>query len=342
MAAIATNRQKGISDRIAQNRDGKLSFPTPTWTGHNMDSSAVESLDVDSRAAHDNLNEENMKIVRYGQSGEEKPGLVDANGELRSLAPVIADWTIEYLSPDALAVFAAIDPIKLPRVAGKPRMGNPIANFRQVVAIGLNYADHAKEAGIAAPTLPLLFHKAIGSLCGPNDDIVIPTGSTKTDWEVELGVIIGRTAYNVKAADASKYIAGYCLTMDVSEREWQFDRGGLLNKGKSANTFTPVGPWMCTSDEVPDPQALRMCLKVNGIMRQNGTTKDMIFNVAALIEHITQYQTLTAGELILTGTPAGVGFGMKPQVYLKAGDKIECEIDSLGLQAHNLVAQSKS
>jgi 2,4-didehydro-3-deoxy-L-rhamnonate hydrolase len=280
-----------------------------------------------------------MKIVRYGESGTEKPGLLDAHGDLRALSPVIADWTIDYLTPDALAVLKAIDPMKLPRVAGRPRLGNPIANFRQVVAIGLNYADHAREAGIAVPTYPLLFHKAIGSLSGPNDDIVIPTGSTKMDWEVELGIVIGRTASHVPAAEAFKYIAGYCLTLDMSEREWQFDRGGLLNKGKSADTFTPVGPWVCTADELPDPQALRLWLKVNSIPRQNGTTRDMIFNIAALVEHITQYQTLTPGELILTGTPAGVGFGMKPQVYLRPGDTIDCGIDLLGEQAHRVIAR---
>jgi 2,4-diketo-3-deoxy-L-fuconate hydrolase len=280
-----------------------------------------------------------MKIVRYGQPGEEKPGLVGPNAELRSLYPVISDWTVDYLSADALAVLAAIDPVKLPRVSGHPRIGNPISNFRQIVAIGLNYADHAKEADMAEPSLPLLFHKAVGSLCGPNDDIVIPTGSTKTDWEVELGIVIGRTAYNVSAVDASKYIAGYCLTMDVSEREWQFDRGGLLNKGKSANTFTPVGPWMCTADEAPDVQALHIWLNVNETRLQNGNTSEMIFSVAKLLEHVSQYQTLTPGELLLTGTPAGVGFGMKPPQYLKAGDTIVCGIDALGEQRHKVVAQ---
>jgi 2,4-didehydro-3-deoxy-L-rhamnonate hydrolase len=280
-----------------------------------------------------------MKIVRYGEPGEEKPGLIDLNGVLRSLTPVISDWTVDYLSPESLTVLNAIQPEKLPQVAGQPRFGYPIANFRQIVAIGLNYADHAKEAGMAEPSQPLLFHKAISSLCGPNDDVVIPTGSSKTDWEVELGVIIGRIARSVSAADAGKYIAGYCLAMDVSEREWQFDRGGLLNKGKSADTFTPVGPWMSTADAVPDPQALRIWLKVNDISRQNGNTREMIFNVATLIEHISQYQTLMPGELILTGTPAGVGFGMKPQRYLSAGDVMECGIDGLGEQRHKLVAQ---
>ncbi len=278
-----------------------------------------------------------MKIVRYGPAGEEKPGVVDSSGALRSIYPLIKDWTAELITPECQRLLSAIDPEKLPGVTERVRLGTPLANFKQLIAVGLNYHDHAKEVGMAQPTLPLLFHKAIGSLSGPDDPIVVPRGSTKTDWEVELGVVIGKSARNVSAADALKHIAGYCLTMDVSEREWQFDRGGLLNKGKSADSFTPVGPWLLTSDELPDPQSLGLWLRVNDEMMQNSRTTEMIFSVATLIEHVSQYQTLTPGELLLTGTPAGVGVGMKPPRFLAAGDQVVCGIDQLGQQSHRVV-----
>jgi 2,4-didehydro-3-deoxy-L-rhamnonate hydrolase len=279
-----------------------------------------------------------MRFVRYGRPGEERPALLDSDGQLRSVAPLIADWTARTLAPECLSALAAVDPAKLPRIHTEVRLTTPLADFRQISAVGLNYRDHAREAGMAEPSLPLLFHKALSSICGPFDDIVLPLGSVKTDWEVELGVIIGRTARNVAAADALSYVAGYCLTMDVSEREWQFERGGLLNKGKSADSFTPVGPWIVSADELPDPQSLRIWLDLNDRRQQDGHTREMIFSVAAIIEHITQYQTLLPGELVLTGTPAGVGFGMKPQQYLRVGDRIHCGIDGLGEQRHRIAA----
>lgn len=279
-----------------------------------------------------------MRLVRYGELGGERPGLVDSEGSIRSLYPLISDWTADSLSSDVMTIVRAIDPFKLPRVSGAVRLGTPLKDFRQIVAVGLNYRDHATEARMDVPTLPLMFHKSIGSLSGPEDVIKIPHGATKVDWEVELGVVIGRNATNVAENDAGQYIIGYCLAMDISEREWQFNRGGLLNKGKSADSFTPVGPWILTSDEVTTPIAMSIWLKVNGAQRQSGNTSQMIFSVAQLVEHISHHQTLMAGELLLTGTPAGVGFGMTPPCYLTAGDKVTCGIDMLGTQRHEVVA----
>lgn len=278
-----------------------------------------------------------MKIVRYGQPGVEQPGLIDADGRIRALRPLMHDVSGDMLTPEFLSALAAIDPTKLPLVESNVRLGVPISGIRQIVAIGLNYRDHAAEANMEVPEYPLLFAKSIGSLAGCADHIAIPRTAEKLDWEIELGFLIASPARDVPVERALDYVAGYCTVVDVSERSWQFDRGGTLGKGKSLDSFTPVGPWFVTRDEVTDPQQLGLWLDVNGQSRQRGTTFEMIFSVAEIIAHVSTYQTLLPGDLVITGTPAGVGFGMKPQRYLEIGDEITCGVDGLGDQRHTVV-----
>jgi 2-keto-4-pentenoate hydratase/2-oxohepta-3-ene-1,7-dioic acid hydratase in catechol pathway len=280
-----------------------------------------------------------MKLLRYGPPGKEKPGLVDANGKIRSLHKKIKDITAETLAPAELAKLRKFKPESLPLVSGKPRLGVPFTGISKIIAVGLNYSDHAKEAGVAVPPEPVLFQKAITSLNGPNDKVKLPRDSVKGDWEIELGIVIGRKAQYVSEADALKYVAGFCVVNDVSERQFQLEKAGQWTKGKSADTFCPVGPWLVTTDEVKDPQNLRMKLTVNGETRQNGSTSTMIFGVKFLVSYISRFMTLMPGDLIPTGTPPGVGLGIKPNpVFLKAGDVMELTIDGLGTQRQQVVA----
>jgi 2-keto-4-pentenoate hydratase/2-oxohepta-3-ene-1,7-dioic acid hydratase in catechol pathway len=280
-----------------------------------------------------------MKLVRYGDVGQEKPGMVDANGTLRDLSAQVADFTGETIGDDSIAKLRALDPASLPAVDGNPRMGSCVGNIGKFMCIGLNYADHAAETGADIPEHPILFMKANSAITGPNDDVVMPRGSTKTDWEVELGVVIGKAAKYVSEEDALDYVAGYCLCNDVSERHFQTSLTGQWTKGKSCDTFGPTGPWLVTRDEVADPQNLDMCLDVNGKRMQTGNTKTMIFTVAQVISHLSQLFTLHPGDVISTGTPPGVGMGIKPEpVYLKDGDVMELSIQGLGVQRQNVRA----
>ena len=273
-----------------------------------------------------------MKLVRYGASGAEKPGLMDGD-TLRDLSGHVADITGTMLDDATLAKLRAIDPATLPEVTGNPRIGPCVGNIGKFMCIGLNYSDHAAETGAAIPAHPILFFNANSAIVGPNDDVVMPRGSTHTDWEVELGVVIGKTAKYVSAADALDYVAGYCVVNDVSERHFQTQLTGQWTKGKSCDTFGPTGPWLVTRDEVPNPQALSMSLDVNGKRMQTGNTATMIFSVAEIIEHLSALMTLHPGDVITTGTPPGVGMGMKPTpVYLKKGDVMELTIEGLGMQ----------
>ena len=279
-----------------------------------------------------------MKLLRYGPAGQEKPGLLDANGRIRSLAKKVKDITPDVLAPASLAKLRKIKPESLPLVSGKPRLGVPLTGITKIVAVGLNYADHAKEAGLAIPKEPVLFTKAITSLNGPNDKVKLPRGSVKGDWECELGIVIGRKAQYVSEENALRYVAGYCLVNDVSEREYQIERGGQWVKGKSADTFCPTGPWLVTTDEIKDPQNLKMWLKVNGEIKQNSSTAQMIFGVKQLVSYISRFITLMPGDLIPTGTPPGVGLGHKPTpVFLKSGDVMELGMDGLGTQRQQVV-----
>lgn len=280
-----------------------------------------------------------MKLVRYGDVGQEKPGMVDANGTLRDLSAHVADFTGETIGDDSIAKLRALDPASLPAVDGNPRMGSCVGNICKFMCIGLNYADHAAETGADIPEHPILFMKANSAITGPNDDVVMPRGSTKTDWEVELGVVIGKAAKYVSEEDALDYVAGYCLCNDVSERHFQTSLTGQWTKGKSCDTFGPTGPWLVTRDEVADPQNLDMWLDVNGKRMQTGNTKTMIFTVAQVISHLSQLFTLHPGDVISTGTPPGVGMGIKPEpVYLKDGDVMELSIQGLGVQRQNVRA----
>jgi 2,4-didehydro-3-deoxy-L-rhamnonate hydrolase len=279
-----------------------------------------------------------MKLVRFGPPQREQPGILDPQGIVRSLAGVIPDWTPEYLDPAALARIAAIDPLSLPAVDGKPRLGLPIVGVQKFIAIGLNYADHAAEAKAPIPTEPVIFMKATSCLSGPHDDLMLPKGSAKTDWEVELGVVLGSTARYVEEAQALECVAGYCLVHDVSEREYQIERGGTWDKGKGCDTFGPVGPWLITPDEFGDPQGIALWLEVNGTRRQSGNTRTMIFGVAQLISYVSRFMTLRPGDILTTGTPPGVGMGMKPvPVYLKAGDVVRLGGDGLGIQEQRVI-----
>lgn len=280
-----------------------------------------------------------MKLMRYGAKGAEKPGLVDTNGLVRDLSDEIADITAATLRPHALQRLQALEPASLPVVANPGRIALPWSGCEKFIAVGLNYADHAAESGLAVPAEPVLFTKTVTCMTGCNDPIVMPRGSVKTDWEVELGVVIGTKARYVDEADALKYVAGYCVANDVSEREYQIERGGTWDKGKGCDTFGPVGPWLVTADEVPDPQALAMWLEVNGKRVQNGSTRTMVFGVAHLVSYISRFMTLYPGDLIITGTPPGVGMGQKPAPwYLKAGDEVRLGIAGLGEQHQRVFA----
>lgn len=274
-----------------------------------------------------------MKLVRYGADGAEKPGLIDANGELRDLSGHVTDIGGTDLSDATMARLRALDSATLPKVSGAPRIGPCVGNIGKFLCIGLNYSDHAAETGAAIPEHPILFFKANSAVVGPNDDVSMPRGSVSTDWEVELGVVIGKAAKYVSKADALEYVAGYCIINDVSERHFQANLTGQWTKGKSCDTFGPTGPWLVTRDDIPDPQNLDMTLDVNGSRRQTGNTKTMIFNVAEIIEHLSGLMTLHPGDVISTGTPPGVALGMKPKpVYLKTGDVMDLHIEGLGQQ----------
>ena len=279
-----------------------------------------------------------MKLVRYGQPGKEKPGLIDAEGKLRDLGKVLKDIGPAQLGDAALAKIAKLNPAKLPLVKGKPRMGSPVANVGKFIAIGLNYADHAAESGLPIPAEPVVFMKATSCIQGPNDPVMLPKGSKKTDWEVELGVVIGTQARYVSQKEALNYVAGYCTINDISEREFQIERGGTWDKGKGCDTFGPLGPWLVTRDEVPNPQKLGMWLDVNGQRVQTGNTKTMVFSVAKIVSYVSQFMTLMPGDVITTGTPPGVGLGMKPPRFLKKGDTMALGIDGLGEQHQTVVA----
>ncbi|MES2258100.1 MAG: fumarylacetoacetate hydrolase family protein [Pseudomonadota bacterium] len=278
-----------------------------------------------------------MKLLRYGAAGAEKAGALDNDGRIRDLSLLVPDLTPEWLSPERLGALAAIDLAKMPLVDAGVRIGAPVGGVRQFIAIGLNYRKHAEEAGLPLPVEPIVFTKALTSLCGPDDDIVMPHGSEQTDWEIELGIVIGSTARQVAEGDALNYVAGYCLANDVSERHWQIHRNGQWGKGKSFDTFGPIGPWLVTTDDIPDPQTLGMELKVNGKTMQESSTADMIFPVAQIVSYLSQFMTLLPGDVIITGTPAGVGLGMKPPVFLKKGDVVTLRIDQLGTQTQHVV-----
>ena len=279
-----------------------------------------------------------MKLVRYGEKGAEKPGLIDKSGQLRDLSAHIEDLDGKAYSPAALKKLAAIDPASLPAVGGNPRLGAPVIGISKFVAIGLNYTDHAKETGNPIPSEPIFFLKANTSLCGPNDPVEKPRGSTKLDWEVEIAAIIGTRAKYVSEADALNHVAGYCVCNDVSERNFQIERGGTWTKGKSHDTFGPLGPFLATKDEIANVQNLSMWLDVNGKRRQTGSTSTMIFPIAKCVSYVSQFLTLLPGDIITTGTPPGVGTGMKPPQFLNVGDVVTLGIEALGEQRQEIVA----
>ena len=279
-----------------------------------------------------------MKLVRYGQAGIEKPGLIDAAGKIRDLSKVVPDLSGDYLSPQSLAKIARIKPASLPQVRGRRRLGACVGKPGNFIAVGLNYADHAAESGHPIPSEPVLFNKAPTCIVGPNDDVVIPKGAEKLDWEVELGVVIGQRASYVAERNALDHVAGYCLANDVSERNFQLERGGNWMKGKSAPTFGPLGPWLVTPDEIPNVQRLALWLDVNGKRMQNGTTRTMIFGVRKLVSYVSHFITLHAGDVIATGTPPGVGSGVKPEpIFLKVGDTMKLSVEGLGVQTQRVV-----
>jgi ureidoglycolate lyase len=281
-----------------------------------------------------------MKLLRYGPKGKERPGLLDVHGHIRDLSDHVDDIAGEVLTDSGLARLRELDPLSLPLVHGEPRLGACVGRVGKMVCIGLNYADHAAESGMPIPAEPVIFNKWTSAIVGPNDDIEIPRGSTKTDWEVELGVVIGRPCKYVDEASALGYVAGYCIVNDVSERAWQIDRsGGQWDKGKGFDTFGPTGPWLVTRDEIPDPQNLDLWLEVDGHRYQNGNTRTMIFSVAKLVAYLSQCMSLLPGDIISTGTPPGVGLGQKPQpVYLKDGQTVHLGIAGLGEQRQLTVA----
>jgi 2,4-didehydro-3-deoxy-L-rhamnonate hydrolase len=283
-----------------------------------------------------------MKLVRYGPVGREKPGLMDAQGRLRDLSSVVPDLGPAQLAPRALARLRKVDPDRLPLVRGKPRLGCPVAQIGKFVAIGLNYADHAAEAGLPLPKEPIVFLKATSCIQGPNDAVMLPKGSVKTDWEVELGVVIGSTARHVSRKEALAHVAGYTVVNDVSEREYQLERGPQWDKGKGCDTFGPIGPWLVTADEVPHVQRLGLWLDLNGQRVQSGNTRTMVFGVAELVSYVSRFMTLLPGDVLTTGTPPGVGMGMKPPRYLRAGDVMTLGIDGLGEQRQQVLKYASS
>jgi len=279
-----------------------------------------------------------MKLLRHGEAGQEKPGILAADGSIRDLSGTVVDIAGRALSPEGLRAIAAIDPMTLPIVPPTRRLGPPVAGMTNFICIGLNYADHAAETGAAVPKEPIVFLKSLGAICGPNDDIQIPPGSTKTDWECELAVVIGTTARRASRENALSHVAGYTLCNDVSEREWQAERGGTWDKGKGFDTFGPLGPWLVTRDEVSDPQALAMFTEVDGVRMQDGSTATMVFGVAELVSYVSQCITLHPGDVIATGTPPGVGLGQKPvPVFLRAGQTVRLGINGLGEQVHTMI-----
>jgi len=280
-----------------------------------------------------------MKLVRYGRAGAEKPGLIDADGTLRDLSRVVRDITPDVLSPAGLKRLRAVKPARLPAVRSRPRLGCPLSGVGKIVCIGLNYTDHAHEVGLPLPAEPLVFLKATSAITGPGDAIVRPRDAVKLDYEVELGAVIGRDARNVREADALGHIAAYCVVDDVSERAFQMEHGGTTTKGKSADTFAPIGPWLVTADEVGDPQALELWTTVNGEARQRGKTANMIFGVRHLVAYVSRFMSLRAGDVLSTGTPAGVAHGMKPPRYLEPGDLVEMGITGFGVQKTRVVSR---
>ena len=279
-----------------------------------------------------------MKLVRWGDAGGERPGLLDAQGALRDLSQVVDDVAGDALTSTGIAKLRTLDPERLPVIANHPRLGAPVGRVGKIICVGLNYADHAAESGQAVPEQPVIFMKATSAIIGAFDDVVIPPGSEKTDWEVELGVVIGDAARGVSREAALDHVAGYLIVNDVSERAFQFDHGGQWVKGKGCDTFAPLGPWLVTRDEIPDPQNVSMWLEVNGHRYQDGNTRTMIFDVATLVSHISRYMALLPGDVVSTGTPPGVGLGQKPPIYLKAGDVMELGIEGLGVQCQRVVA----
>jgi 2,4-didehydro-3-deoxy-L-rhamnonate hydrolase len=278
-----------------------------------------------------------MKLVRYGERGREKPGLVHSDGTIRDISGIIPDLAGEHLSAASLKRVADGARGDLPKVSGSPRLGPCVAQPGNFIAVGLNYVDHAKETGMPIPAEPILFNKAPNCICGPNDDIIVPRGSKKMDWEIELGIVIGKRANYINESEVAEHVAGYCLANDVSEREYQLERGGNWMKGKSCPTFGPLGPWLVTPDEIPDVQNLAMWLDVNGERMQGGSTRTMIFHVGHLVSYLSQFMVLDAGDVIATGTPPGVGMGRKPPKYLKAGDVVSVGIEGLGEQRCKVV-----
>jgi len=278
-----------------------------------------------------------MKLCRHGPAGEERPGVVDADGRLRSLYPLVSDFTADMLTPEWRQMLQAIDVKKLPLVAAEPRLGTPVAGIRQIYAIGLNYRDHAAEGGVVVPEYPAVFSKSISSLSGCGDPIRMPEWSKQLDWEVELAFFIGKAARGVSAKDALAHVGGYSTVIDVTERSLQIGPGGQMGHGKSLDSFTPVGPWFVTADEIGNPQELKLWLEVNGVRHQNGTTREMVFPVATIVAHLSKYQTLQPGDLVITGTPAGIGYGMKPQLFLRPGDRVVAGVTGLGEQSHTVV-----
>lgn len=283
-----------------------------------------------------------MKLLRYGPRGQEKPGMLDAGGRVRDLSRRVPDIAGAALHPDALALLATIDPETLPLVPGTPqadlRLGPCVGGVGKFVCIGLNYADHAAEAGLPVPAEPVVFAKWTSAIAGPDDDLTLPRGSVKTDWEVELGVVIGKPGSYIDRGEALGHVAGYCVVNDISEREYQTERGGTWDKGKGCDGFGPIGPWLVTPDEVPDPQALRLWLEVDGVRRQDGTTATMVFGVAEIIAYISQFMSLQPGDVISTGTPPGVGMGHKPPVFLRAGQVMRLGIAGLGSQSQRVLS----
>lgn len=273
-----------------------------------------------------------MKFLRFGESGKEKPAVLDTDGNIRDLSAHVKDLSGVQLDPEKLAELSGLDFKSLPLVEASARIGPCVSGTGKFICIGLNYSDHAAETGATVPSEPIIFMKATSAIVGPNDDLLIPRGAEKTDWEVELGIIIGKTAKYVGEDEALDYVAGYCITHDVSERSFQNERQGQWTKGKSCDTFGPTGPWLVTKDEISDPQNLSMWLTVNGELMQNGTTKTMVYGVAYLVSYLSQFMSLQPGDIISTGTPPGVGMGMKPPRYLKAGDVVELSVEGLGTQ----------
>jgi 2-keto-4-pentenoate hydratase/2-oxohepta-3-ene-1,7-dioic acid hydratase in catechol pathway len=279
-----------------------------------------------------------MKLLRYGPTGQEKPGLVDRNGQIRDLSGAVRDIDGAALAPASLDRLRRLDPATLPVVSGSPRIGPCVGSVPKIVAIGLNYRLHAQEAGMPIPSEPIFFMKATSSICGPNDDVIIPKGSQKTDYEVELGIVIGTTARYVDIKNAKNHVAGYCVVNDVSEREYQIERGGQWTKGKSCDTFCPLGPWVVTADEVADAGKLQVTTDINGERRQNSNTADLIFGIEHIVSYVSQFMTLLPGDVIPTGTPSGVAMGFKPPRFLKPGDTMRVAVEGLGEQNSRLVA----